>query len=132
MASSTTLTDAESSTTIYQPLDPDVRFKLDPEYVAFHDRYIQYVEPDDARPWHPVHVRSRRPFPPGTSEPVPIRKTEDIYLKSFPVRVFRPNGDRPKNGWPVLVWYHGGGWAIGSIESENDFCSRMCRGRFAI
>jgi len=30
---------------------PDIRSKLDPEYVAFHDKYMQYVRPDEIKPW---------------------------------------------------------------------------------
>ncbi|EXJ84724.1 hypothetical protein A1O3_05395 [Capronia epimyces CBS 606.96] len=127
-----TLSDAELSNTIYQPLHPDVRPHLDPEYVAFHDRYLQYVEPDDVRPWDSVGTRQRVPFPPGTSAPVPVRAVKDIELANCTVRAFWPSESdegrrrRPVAGWPVLVWYHGGGWAIGGIQSENDFCTRMC------
>lgn len=127
MADSTNATMSASNKPIYQPLDAHLRSVLDQEYVDFHDKYIQYIEPDDVHVWDPVQTRSRRL--PGNSEPVPVSRTEDISLSKFAVRVFWPHGERPAKGWPVLVWYHGGGWAVGSIESENDFCTRMCRGR---
>ncbi|KAI1624197.1 alpha/beta hydrolase fold-domain-containing protein, partial [Exophiala viscosa] len=109
----------------YQPLDDQIRHDLDAEYVAFHDEYIQYIEPDDVRPWNPEQARSRR-LPVPSLETSPISRTETIDLSNFAVRVFWPYGERPSAGWPVLVWYHGGGWAVGSIESENDFCTKMC------
>ena len=28
------------------------------------------------------------------------------------VRVFTPGGERPEEGWPVMVYYHGGGWVL--------------------
>ncbi|EXJ93801.1 hypothetical protein A1O1_02194 [Capronia coronata CBS 617.96] len=115
------LSDAELSSTIYQPLNPEIRSHLDPEYAAFHDKYIQYVEPDHVRPWDSVSTRTRVPFPPGGSAPVPVKDVKDIELEHCTVRVFWPTGERPANGWPVFVWYHGGGWAIGGIQSENDF-----------
>lgn len=127
MLNSNKPTNAESRAIIYQPLDAQLRQVLDPEYVAFHDKYIQYIEPDDVREWDPVQTRSRKL--PGCSEPVSTFQTKDIHLSNFPVRVFWPHGERPKHGWPVLAWFHGGGWATGSIESENDFCTRMCRGK---
>src|SRR5262245_5690231 len=37
----------------------------------------------------------------------------------IPVRIYRPEGDAPK---PTIVYYHGGGWVIGSIETHDDTC----------
>jgi acetyl esterase len=34
----------------------------------------------------------------------------------IPVRVYRPGGDGPL---PIVVWLHGGGWAMGSIETYD-------------
>jgi acetyl esterase/lipase len=131
MAVTSPPTDAEGGPTIYQPLDSEVRSALDPEFVSFYDKYMQYVEPDDVRPWDAIKTRKRVPFPSGTSQLVEVCQIKDFELDNFPIRVFWACGERPASGWPVLVWYHGGGWAIGSIESENDFCTRMCRGTCA-
>jgi acetyl esterase len=35
------------------------------------------------------------------------------------VRVYRPHAEGPL---PGLVWYHGGGWVVGSIESHDLLC----------
>jgi len=40
---------------------------------------------------------------------------------SIPVRIYRPGG----SGLPVLVYYHGGGWVIGSIESHDGLCGQL-------
>lgn len=113
---------------VYQPLHPAVRARLDPQYVAFHDAHMQYVEPDDARPWDGT-ARTKPSLPPGTPDPVPVGATEDLTIAdTFALRVFTPAGTPPPAGWPLFVWYHGGGWAIGGIQSENDFCTRVCAG----
>lgn len=39
----------------------------------------------------------------------------------LPVRVYRPAG----GVLPVLIWVHGGGWTIGSIQSDNTRCAVM-------
>jgi acetyl esterase len=40
----------------------------------------------------------------------------------IPVRVYRPAGDGPK---PVIVYFHGGGWVIGSIEVADKPCRTL-------
>lgn len=34
-----------------------------------------------------------------------------------PVRIFTPEGEAPEQGWPVIVYYHGGGWVIADIDT---------------
>jgi acetyl esterase len=40
----------------------------------------------------------------------------------IPVRVYRPAAGGPV---PVLVYFHGGGWTIGSIEGHDNFCRAL-------
>jgi acetyl esterase/lipase len=42
------------------------------------------------------------------------------------VRTFVPQGPAPASGWPVFLWYHGGGWVLGNIDSENSLCTNLC------
>lgn len=44
----------------------------------------------------------------------------------MPVRVFVPPGAPPASGWPVFLWYHGGGWVLGNIDTENSLCTNLC------
>lgn len=39
-----------------------------------------------------------------------------------PLRLYRPN-DQP--GLPVLVWFHGGGWTIGDLETADATCREL-------
>ncbi|NUT96923.1 MAG: alpha/beta hydrolase [Saccharothrix sp.] len=41
----------------------------------------------------------------------------------LPVRVHRPPGDGP---FPTLVWYRGGGWAVGSPVEDDTACRALC------
>src|SRR3954471_17923323 len=47
----------------------------------------------------------------------------------IPVRVYRPAGDAPK---PVIVYYHGGGWVLGSLETHDGTCRRLADGADAV
>jgi len=34
-----------------------------------------------------------------------------------PVRIYTPGGQAPQSGWPVIVYYHGGGWVIADLDT---------------
>jgi acetyl esterase len=56
----------------------------------------------------------------------PVAKVEDRSIPGpegkIPVRIYAPEGSAP---FPVLVFYHGGGWVIGSIDSHDALCRKL-------
>jgi acetyl esterase len=40
----------------------------------------------------------------------------------LPVRIYRPAGDAPK---PTIVYYHGGGWVIGGLDTHDGACRAL-------
>src|SRR5271154_2201879 len=68
-----------------------------------------------------------------SAEPQAVAKVEDRKIPgpagSIPVRIYTPAGNGP---FPVLVFYHGGGFVIGDLESHDGLCrsltnlARMC------
>ncbi|WP_158890993.1 alpha/beta hydrolase [Amycolatopsis anabasis] len=40
------------------------------------------------------------------------------------IRVYQPAGAGP---FPALVWFHGGGWVIGSLDENEATCRALCR-----
>jgi acetyl esterase len=56
----------------------------------------------------------------------PVEKVEDRTIplagRSLPIRVYTPTGEAP---YPALVFYHGGGWVLGSIESHDAVCREL-------
>ncbi|HEY7439626.1 MAG TPA: alpha/beta hydrolase [Acidimicrobiia bacterium] len=40
----------------------------------------------------------------------------------IPVRIYRPAGTSPQ---PVLVYFHGGGWVLGGLETHDGTCRRF-------
>ncbi len=44
----------------------------------------------------------------------------------MPVRVYRPRAAAPTAKLPLLVYFHGGGWVIGDIETHHTMCQRLC------
>jgi acetyl esterase len=47
---------------------------------------------------------------------------EDLDVDGVHVRVFRPPGEDPK---PGVIYFHGGGWVLGSCETHDDMCAEM-------
>jgi acetyl esterase/lipase len=117
---------SEPARPVYQPIHHSVRPLLDHEYVKFHDEYYQYVIPDDQRSWDSSARTAKRPWPSTESALAHISATQDMKLGDYEVRFFTPEGERPIDGWPVFIWFHGGGWAIGGIEDGNDLCTLIC------
>ncbi|EEQ84978.1 triacylglycerol lipase [Blastomyces dermatitidis ER-3] len=114
------------------PLHESVASKIHPEYVAFYNKHIINQEQ--------VHLRSVAAsrtsgvLIPGAGPLIPVGKQEDIAIKrkesegpDVNVRCFTPIADKaPEGGWPALVYFHGGGWVLGNIETENVVCTNIC------
>lgn len=45
----------------------------------------------------------------------------------IPIRIYYPRQQKDVK-WPILVYYHGGGWVIGSIESHDAVCRSLTNG----
>lgn len=58
--------------------------------------------------------------PPETIE---VAHVEDATFPGpageIPIRIYRPVGDAPK---PAIVYYHGGGWVIGGLNTHDGAC----------
>lgn len=117
---------SEQSAPAYQPIHPTVRPLLDPEYIKFHESYFQYVIPDDRKPWDGSARKTKRPWPSTESALTKTAGTQDINRGKYKIRVFTPEGEKPSHGWPVHIWFHGGGWSIGGINDGNDLCTSIC------
>jgi acetyl esterase len=66
--------------------------------------------------------------------PIPLAGVRDAWIPArnrvIPVRIYTPAdwelacGGRP----PVLVYYHGGGWTLGSLATYDSLCRALARG----
>lgn len=95
------------------PLDPQARAMLD--LLAEEGIPPNHQLPvEDAR--YVMRLRAKR----FAGEPVPVARVEDRTVPGpggeIPVRVYTPEGTGP---FPCLVYFHGGGWVIGSIETHD-------------
>ncbi len=72
----------------------------------------------DARASMNQRVELLKPFAPATIE------TQDMAIPTpagpLPIRLYRQPG--VAGPLPVVVWLHGGGWVLGSIETHDNVC----------
>ena len=74
--------------------------------------------PEQRKAWDDVCRMFRAPRPQRLL-------VEDIDVDGVHVRVFRPPGEAPK---PAVIYFHGGGWVLGSCETHDDMCAEMAMG----
>ncbi|KAI0756932.1 lipase/ esterase [Daedaleopsis nitida] len=110
---------------VLQPIYPEIEAKLLDEYAAFHREHIAHTPYLHEVPWH-ESIR-QQPAVLGGSEPLKVAKVEDFSLSHCAMRTFTPEDNTPEGGWPVFIFFHGGGWTLGRIDTENSFSSNMCK-----
>ena len=61
----------------------------------------------------------------------PVDRVEDADADGVRLRVFVPEdpGDEPL---PLVLWMHGGGWILGTIEAHDALCRAMCNAARAV
>lgn len=47
---------------------------------------------------------------------------------SIPVRLYKPKNYKSLEPIPLLIYFHGGGHVIGSLETHDSICRRFCEG----
>jgi acetyl esterase/lipase len=60
-----------------------------------------------------------------TGKPDPVEAVEDLLTsETVPLRLYRPigSGGGPS---PALLFFHGGGWVLGDIETVDNLCRRL-------
>jgi acetyl esterase len=84
------------------------------------------LTPEDARRFY----RERRFF----TQPDPPAVAESRELQApgpggtIPMRLIRPSGSAADDTLPVLVYYHGGGWVIGDLDTHDVLCRELANG----
>ena len=101
------------------PLDPQAQMVLE-QTAALGVPPPHTVSPVQAR------INGKlRPRAPGPE----VAKVEDRSIPGpdgdLPVRIYTPEGTGP---FPVLVWFHGGGWVVGDLDSADGTARHLAVG----
>jgi acetyl esterase len=95
-------------------IDPQARLLLD---AANASPPLDQLGIDKARAWSAGRRRS---------EASPVQRVADVEAAADrpPVRVYQPDTSQCL---PVIVFVHGGGWILGSLDSADETCRRIAR-----
>jgi acetyl esterase len=99
------------------PLDPEARTLMD---------QIEGMGP----PWHHLSVEEARAAIVAVNAPVGepevVARIENRTVSGprgeIPIRVYTPEGRAP---FPILVYFHGGGWVMGNLETHDGLCRHL-------
>jgi acetyl esterase len=102
------------------PLDPEAKALLDFLGIANLDP-IESLTPQAARDRSKVMLEARKQL--GVE---PVHQVQNVKIAGpageIPVRIYTPDVAKPA---PALVYYHGGGWVIGDVESHDHVCRAL-------
>jgi acetyl esterase len=102
----------------HMPLDPQVQAFLDQQN-ALNGPAIPEQTVEEAREGIRAVLVSDGP-------PEPVAHVENRVIPGLagdiPVRVYTPQGSGP---FPVLVYFHGGGWVIGDLNTHDGICRSL-------
>ncbi|MGA8552071.1 MAG: alpha/beta hydrolase, partial [Stellaceae bacterium] len=103
---------------IVQVLDAMARAELKP---------IEAMTPTEARAQMEATARSRK------AEPLPVARSEERTIPGpggqIRLRLYSPNAAAPV---PAIVYYHGGGHVIGSLDTHDLIARNLCAGAKAL
>ena len=85
---------------------------------------VNTLSPQDARDFYVLRKSLTQPDPPVKSHVHDHLPT--LGGVQVPVREYRPLGALANDKLPALVYYHGGGWVIGNIETHDVLCRQLC------
>ncbi len=116
---------AETNDGVIERVQPDVTLML--EMMAELDLPAMETLPvADARAFSEAMAAQR---PPGPDVGETIDATLPGPAGDLAYRLYRPASEGPH---PVVVYFHGGGWVLGSATSDDPFCRHLCAGAEAV
>lgn len=84
------------------------------------------LAPPEARALYRERRTYTQPEPPGVAQ---VRElAADGPHGRIPLRLYRPIGSTKETLLPVLVYFHGGGWTIGDLDTHDTLCRELANG----
>lgn len=104
---------------------------LDPDCKKVHELYalagrppLETLTPAEAREGY---LRGSALLGPDPAEVGHVRNlAAPGPAGEIPLRLYRPKGASPGTALPAMVFFHGGGWVIGDLDTHDRLCRQLC------
>lgn len=87
---------------------------------------IHTLPPSEARQVYRERRHFTQPAPPEVGELREVRAPGP--RGDIPLRLYRPYGAAAGERLPALVYFHGGGWVIGDLDTHDTLCRELANG----
>ena len=96
---------------------------------------LDFIEQKKIPPTHTLSVADARAYyrdRRSVTQPAPpeVALMRELEMNGphgpIPMRLYRPIGSSASALLPVLVYYHGGGWVIGDLDTHDSLCRALC------
>ena len=103
-------------------LDPQAKAVIDLVISSGRPAY-HTLSPKDARQLFRETRPASTPAPPQIGSVTNV--LAETAIGAIPLRTYRPAGVDPATPLPTLVYFHGGGWVIGDLETHDVLCRQL-------
>lgn len=108
------------------PLTPQARSLLDMVYRVGAPRFHELSVAQARHSFQKLQYAFRPDVPAVASvTEVPMARADGSALLA---RYYRPLQSGPQDSLPLLIYFHGGGWCVGDIESYDVLCRELANG----
>ena len=94
---------------------------VDAQIKAFLEEFSKHP------PLQTLALETARSMTLPAAPPVEVERVEDLHIRppsgdDIPARLYHP---RSAASLPLVVFFHGGGWVLGSLDSHDSVCRRL-------
>jgi acetyl esterase len=116
---------SKDSASLAKKVEPSASTKL----------YLESLQAPGKRPVHSYPpAEARRLYSENshlvTAEAPEIASSHDQTIPGphglLPIRIYRPMGSTPNEILPAFIFFHGGGWMLGNLETHDVICRKVC------
>ncbi len=61
----------------------------------------------------------------ASKKKIEVGTIKDFKINKIPIRYYRAKNNSPKDILPVMIYFHGGGWVLGNLDTHDQVCRKL-------